>query len=409
MNDNTLDCSTLDCDVLIVGAGPAGLAVASTLPASIRSIIVHQDQEIGLPVRTSGGCWLQDAVALGIPEEMYIRISCCDVFADTEHARLNLGTAIPVILDTPRLYQWLAQQSDEKRRQLFCATKFLTTYRRDDGRYTSTIRSREHGTRQVVSTYIVDGSGWHCAVLSALGLVRKPQRLGVGTEYEYPLGRNPSDRAVLFMGQKALAGYGWAFPTPQGTLRVGVGIIQPDTNISPRDLLEAVINDKHYLDRLGLDLSGEPVAHGGILPSVRYEDRLVFGNVIRVGDSANFATPTVGEGIRLCIELGRVLGHELGRAVNSGASEPLRRYEQHCRRRLKRDFRWGFELNRRAARYSSTQWDASVRRMKHAGPDALVASLRCEFPLIKVARMAVKLLPAALHRRIGRLRARFAK
>ncbi len=61
----------LECDVLIVGGGPAGLSVAAALPDHISSIIVHQDAEIGQPFRTSGGCWLADAERLGIPESYY--------------------------------------------------------------------------------------------------------------------------------------------------------------------------------------------------------------------------------------------------------------------------------------------------------------------------------------------------
>jgi digeranylgeranylglycerophospholipid reductase len=61
-----MDTPSLSCDVLIVGGGPAGLSVAAALPDDVSSVIVHQDQEIGRPVRTSGGSWLKDVERLGI-------------------------------------------------------------------------------------------------------------------------------------------------------------------------------------------------------------------------------------------------------------------------------------------------------------------------------------------------------
>ena len=400
-----MDDKTLSCDVLIVGGGPAGLSVASTLPDDVKTVIVHQDQEIGLPIRTSGACWLQDVERLGIPQDMCKRMASTEVFSDNEQATLDLGEVVPVILDTPRLYKWLAQQSDHKDRQLLLGTKFLTTRARTDGRYASTIRSRDRTEMQVISTYIVDGSGWHFSVLDALGLVAKPERLAVGTEYEYPLGQNPPDRVIAFAGKKVPAGYGWAFPTAQGSVRIGVGVLQPDTDQSPRKLLDAVVQDKPYLARLGLDLSGTPVVHGGILPSVAYGERLVFGNVIRVGDCANFATPTIGEGIRVCIELGRLLGEELGQAVRTGQRKPLKRYERICRRKLARDYKWGFLVNRRAARYKPANWNAAVRRMRQVGPDALVATFRGEFPLIKIMQISRNLIWLLIRARWRRLRA----
>ncbi|MDC1320213.1 FAD-dependent monooxygenase [bacterium] len=59
-----MTAQTLECEVLIVGGGPAGLSVAATLPDHVSTIIVHQDAEIGKPVRTSGGCWLDDVEPL---------------------------------------------------------------------------------------------------------------------------------------------------------------------------------------------------------------------------------------------------------------------------------------------------------------------------------------------------------
>ncbi len=400
-----MDDNTLVCDVLIVGGGPAGLSVASTLPDDIKTVIVHQDQEIGLPVRTSGGCWMQDVDRLGIPDGMYQRVQTTEAFSDNEHATLAFGDVVPVILDTPSLYQWIAQQSDHKDRTLLLGTKFLSARQRDDGLYESKIRARDKAFDRVISKYIVDASGWHFAVLNALGLVSKPQRLGVGTEYEYPLGDNAPDRALIFVGKKVLSGYGWVFPTVLGTLRVGVGVIQPDTDKSPRELLDAVVKDKAYTDRLGLKLEGEPIVHSGILPSVAYDDRLVFGKVIRVGDSANFATPTLGEGIRICMDLGRLLGEQLGLAVKTGRDRPLKTYERRCRRKLKRDYKWGFHVNMRAAKYTHEDWNASVRRMRHLGPDALVATFRGEFPPLKIARIFLSVIRPYLRSRLRRIRA----
>lgn len=402
-----MDDMILGCDVFIVGAGPAGLSVAATLPDDLATVIVHQDREIGLPVRSSGACWVQDVERLGIPEGMYRRMRTNEVISDKEHALLGLGDEIPVILDTPKLYQWLARQSDHKNRQLLLATKFLTTRLRADGLYESTIRTRGGAEQRVVSRYIVDGSGWHFAVLDSLGLVAKPERLAVGTEYEYPMGRNADDRVIAFVGSKVPAGYGWAFGTAHGTMRIGVGVIQPDTDASPRALLDAVVADRAYLARMGLVLEGPPlVVHSGILPSVAYDDRLVFGRAIRVGDSANFATPTLGEGIRVCIEFGRLLGEKLGEAASTGQDAPLREYERACRRRLKRDYKWGFLVNTRAARYTPAQWNAAVRRMGQAGPDALIATFRGEFPRAKIARMVLNFLRLYLRSRLRRVRTR---
>ena len=117
------------------------------------------------------------------------------------------------------------------------ATKFLSMTKTEDSSYLSTIRSSHTETTQIKSKYIIDGSGVRNAVLDDLGLKEKPDRTGVGIEYEYPIGANKADHAILFVGSSDLLGYGWIFPTVDGKLRVGVGVIHPDTNVSPKKLM----------------------------------------------------------------------------------------------------------------------------------------------------------------------------
>jgi flavin-dependent dehydrogenase len=83
-----------------------------------------------------------------------------------------------------------------------------------------------------------------------------------------------------------------------------------------------------------LDLTGDYVVNAGTLPSIAYDPQLVFENVIRVGDTANFATPTVGEGIRICIERGNDLGIALGEAIDTQNPAPLKRFEAPCKNNL---------------------------------------------------------------------------
>lgn len=183
-----MTAQSLDCDVLIVGGGPAGLSVAAALPDRVSSIVVHQDAEIGKPVRTSGGCWLADVERLGIPPKLYQIVDHLDIYSDKQDASFEIKNDKLVVLNITGLYKWIAQRSDNKQRQLLCATKFLSTTETQDGHFISSVRSRNTPASQIKSKYIVDGSGFHNSVLTSLGLGAKPLRTGVGIEYEYPIG-----------------------------------------------------------------------------------------------------------------------------------------------------------------------------------------------------------------------------
>ena len=55
-------------DVLITGGGPAGLSAAFTAAKSGAKVAVFEKRkEIGYPVHTSGGSWIDELKALDIP------------------------------------------------------------------------------------------------------------------------------------------------------------------------------------------------------------------------------------------------------------------------------------------------------------------------------------------------------
>lgn len=395
-----MNAKTLECDVLIVGGGPAGLSVAAALPDHVSSIVVHQDAEIGKPVRTSGGCWLKDAKRLGIPSEFYQIISTLDVFSDNQSAHFSIEQDKMVVLDITGLYQWLAKKSDHKNRQLFLATKFLSTEQTDDGQYLSTLRSRETAGMTIKSQFIVDGSGVHNAVLNSLDLLDKPDRKGVGIEYEYPIGTYPKDRAILFVGSSVLSGYGWVFPTADDMLRVGVGVIHPDTNTSPKVLMEQFLASDD-IARFGLELTGDYHVNAGTIPSIPYDSKLIFGNILRTGDAANFATPTVGEGIRICIDFGDDLGRALGETLASGNRKPLIDHEKRCAKALKRNYQFGFLANQRFSRYTIEDWDKSIRRLSRLSEHELVQLIRSEFSPFMLLKAVYKQLRQKFSRIVG--------
>ncbi|HEX8729006.1 MAG TPA: FAD-dependent oxidoreductase, partial [Ktedonobacterales bacterium] len=62
-------------DVLIVGGGPAGLSAAeAAAKAGARVAVLERRKEIGYPVHTSGGSWISDMRAIGVPADLYYPI-----------------------------------------------------------------------------------------------------------------------------------------------------------------------------------------------------------------------------------------------------------------------------------------------------------------------------------------------
>ena len=379
-------------EVLIVGGGPAGLATASRLGSGVRSVLVHQDAEIGLPVRTSGGCWLSEVERLGIPEKFWHRLSHAMFYSDSHQISVDLASEPCVIFDVTGLYQWLAESS---KAEIRLNTKCLSVTRDGLG-YRAKMRGPDRAEYEITCDYIVDASGWQSVVWTSLGFGTVPERKGVGHELEYPIGSFEPGRGVLIFGSAIPTGYGWAFPTTKGTVRLGVGVIQPETDASPRDLMQMFLKSDLF-KATGLPVPKDAETHAGILPSERFQGPLVMGRAIRLGDCANMATPILGEGIRHAIEQGRKLGWVLKAELEARDGKALRRWDRQAKSRFGWQYRVGFEVNSRAARYGPEDWDRSLQRMERL-PDAdLIRFLKNDLPASMIARR----LGASVWRRLS--------
>src|SRR5713101_8754525 len=98
-----------ECDVLIAGGGPAGLAAAEAAARlGVHTILLERQNEIGYPVHTSGGSWISDMKALAIPENLYHPITKVIFISPHREVHLDYNSAVACVLDVRGVYQHLA-------------------------------------------------------------------------------------------------------------------------------------------------------------------------------------------------------------------------------------------------------------------------------------------------------------
>src|SRR5260221_298006 len=98
-----------ECDVLIAGGGPAGLAAAEAAARlGVHTILLERQNEIGYPVHTSGGSWISDMKALAIPENLYHPITKVVFVSPHREVPLSYHPAVACVMDVRGVYQHLA-------------------------------------------------------------------------------------------------------------------------------------------------------------------------------------------------------------------------------------------------------------------------------------------------------------
>ena len=369
-------------DIVIVGGGPGGLAAAETIArGQVEVMVLEQDSEIGSPIRTSGGSFIKELQALGIPERLYHPIKRGRFLSPNNSVTFEYEEPVACVMDVRRVFQYLAEKAVKAGAQLRVNTTALEPVM--EGDYVVGVKARDFRGQELVieSKIVIDASGYKASMSKKAGLHKGFKRFGVGAEYDLYAPHYDQDESVLIVGSKvAPAGYAWAFPWGGKRVRAGIGIIHADSKADPTQYLEKLV---YRSPELELNLEGaEPLEyHFGLIPSDGLCDRFVGNGIMAVGDAAGQPSALVGEGIRWAIKAGRMAGEVAVEGVikNNYSRTFFSKYEQGWRARHGKNLYIASEINKRIAKWSDEKWDKRVEILARLTPAQFAKALQADF------------------------------
>ncbi len=369
-------------DVLIVGGGPAGLAVAeAAAQQGVRTLVLERQNEIGYPVHTSGGSWVSDMKALNIPEHLYHPITKVVFLSPKREVPLHYNPAVACVIDVRGVYQHLAGRAITAGAELRMRHTVEQTLLEND--YVTGVTAKNHVSERLTFTapVTIDASGFsrHIGVRTEMG--KAFHRYGYGAEYDMYAPNYPQDELYLIMGSAfAPRGYAWVFPRGNGRVRLGVGVLHPDSDDDARVYLDSIVRDIPQLTEKFKGAS--PVEyHTGLFPSEGALERFSRNGLLLAGDAGGHGSTLVGEGIRFAIYSGQMAGKVAADAVKAGNTSAsfLQRFDKQWRAKFGRDMDISYMINKRIANYSDEQWDNSLDLMKRLTPTQMAQALRGDF------------------------------
>ena len=364
----------IEQEAIIAGGGPAGLAAAEGIARYGHSVLVlEQNHEIGSPIRTSGGSFILEMEALGIPSRLYHPISRLRFLSTHNAAGFEYSAPVFCVIDVRGVFQHLAERAVAAGARIQLSTAAISPVL-DAGKVTG-IRTR---TATLPCRILLDATGYRSTLLKQAGLDPGFRRFGVGSEYDLWAPRCDQTEAVLIAGdQIAPSGYAWVFPWGRQRVRVGVGIIHPDSSANADSYLDRLLS---LLPQFGVDIKGaQPIEHhSGLIPSERFAATFAGNGILGVGDATGQASPLLGEGIRWAMRAGQMAGEVVAQALDRGDTSraALLPFEKQWRKRFGSDLRLAYRINQRIARWDDRKWDERVEILKLLSPEQFAEALK---------------------------------
>ena len=397
-------------DIVVVGAGPAGSSAALAAARGGASVaLLEREPAVAETVRTSGVTWMADVEEFGIPPDCFNPVR--NFSFRSPNNEVTIGDAVPraAVLDVRKTYRWLAAGAREAGADLHVSTTVSGALRDRGGDIAGVSGTGPDGARVTFGARVViDASGFPSAVCRAMGLAPRWRRFGAGAEYEARAEHVDRHTWWLMVGRRySPAGYAWIFPLGEDTVRIGVGIGKPESDVDPaqrlRELVEAGEGPIGDLGRI------TPTEfHYGLIPNDGTSRKTVFNNMILVGDSAGQANPLVLEGIRYAIRFGRKAGEVAAGAVASGRTDSgaLRPYERHWRGQVGSRLSTARRVQDRWIALSDEEWDRELDVIRELGVEEFLDFIRADFGLSRMVGMAAHHPRLAVRQLFGLVRGR---
>ncbi len=280
-------------EVIVVGAGPGGLACARILAAGgCRVLVLERAREIGPKVCAGGVTW--DGLIRRVPDSLFeAAFSRQDVYTPWQRVQVRERFPMVATVDRGRLGHWMAGQATDAGARLRPGATVTNVVGRE-----LTVQGEDGQLSRLCCDHLVGADGSASLVRRSLGL--SSRRLGVGIHAQIP-GQFPRMEWHLDPARFA-SGYAWVFPH---RATASVGIYGLRSHAGTARLHRAL---RQWAAIRGVDLSAAPLK--AALVNCDYQGHC-FGNTWLVGDAAGLASGLTGEGIFPALLSGEVVAEAI--------------------------------------------------------------------------------------------------
>lgn len=288
-------------DILIIGAGPAGLACAKTLAENNREVLVLERKSSVGPKVCAGGI-TYSGLLRHVPEQ-YIQRGFPEqhIFTPRQHIKISNPEPIIATIDREQTGQWMMQQAQSAGTSVYAGAKVV----RIDGHKVTVHHENEQKT--ISCNHLIGADGANSIVRRFLRLPLT--KVGVGLNCFLPISYKNMEWHLnpgLFS-----YGYSWIFPHKK---TISIGAYADQTCMDTRILKQHLID---WAKTRGITIPKEKIRAGLVNFDFQGVD---FQPFWLIGEAAGLASGLTGEGIYPAIVSGQEVAQKI---LNPDYTTPL--------------------------------------------------------------------------------------
>ena len=308
----------LNCDILVVGVGPAGSSAASEAAKyGAKVLLIDKKKIIGEPVQCAEFIPKQ----LVLNEVMISRDSIAQGIKGMKTHLPNkecMESSSPgFILDRCVFDKELAMNAANNGAEIRINTQCISKEEK-------TIFINENGKKvDVTAKVIIGADGPKSTVGKWINSSNKDFIFGI--QYSVPL-VSPLEHTEVYFDQDYFGGYGWLFPKDKSA-NVGVGISYDPITKNDKSLSDILKKFVKELEKVGKIINRPFSTTSGLIP-VGGPLNTVKENIMLVGDAAGQTHPITGGGIVPAVICGKIAGKVAAQAIQKDDIGILLNYEK---------------------------------------------------------------------------------
>ncbi len=300
------------CDILIIGAGPAGSSAAlKAAQEGAKVILIEQKKEIGVPVQCAEYIPIQLTTTIGLRDDLLIQ----EIHAMRTYlpdGEVVVTESLGYITDRDRFDRYLAEKAEAAGAEIRKNCKAIGF----DGKR---VEVDENGNRYHLEPKIIIGAdGPKSTVGRWIGAENK--EFVSAKQYIMPLILE-MDYTEVYFRDYIYGGYGWVFPKGNKA-NVGIGV-DIKTKLEPSEILDRFVDELVRLGKIEEKILNET---GGLIP-VGGIIGLRKNNILLCGDAAGQCNPITGAGISNAVLCGSLAGEISAKAVIGDNLDILSEYD----------------------------------------------------------------------------------